>query len=252
MTLEELLDELRRNVLHDVSNLNAGPSDHYWSDESLVRYINDAQRRFARRTLCIRDKSTPEVVETPLEDGIDEYTLHSAVLAVLSARYELHTYDLPRTTHVALSGARYPETSYFDVNSYAGTGAPQLFTTDEAIDPDDPTFTVVHLRVWPTPTAAEDGKLLRLRVARLPLTEFTVDRYAVKCEIPEDYQLDMLEWAAYRALRNWDVDSEDRTKADMHKKRFDDAVFEARQELNRKMFSPAQWQFGHAGFSWEK
>jgi hypothetical protein len=36
-------------------------------------------------------------------------------------------------------------------------------------------------------------------------------------ETPEDYDLDVLEWAAWRALRNWDLDAEDRTKADQHK-----------------------------------
>jgi hypothetical protein len=61
----------------------------------------------------------------------------------------------------------------------------------------------------------------------------------------------MLEWAAYRALRNWDVDAEDRKKADDHKKRFEEAIKECwREAENMKMFKPVTWAFGQGGFSY--
>ena len=68
MTVGELLDELARNVLRDRSNLISGPDDNLWSDETLVRYMNEAQYRFARRSLALRVDSDdePDVCEFAL------------------------------------------------------------------------------------------------------------------------------------------------------------------------------------------
>jgi hypothetical protein len=92
-----------------------------------------------------------------------------------------------------------------------------------------------------------------LRVSRLPLVPFTNKTISLASELPEDWQLDMLEWAAWRALRNWDLDAEDRKKADQHKTRFDDAVKECRHEVEiRKMHAPPTWSFGQGGFTYPR
>jgi hypothetical protein len=106
------------------------------------------------------------------------------------------------------------------------------------------------MRVWPTPSADEEGLVLNLRVARLPLVTFTADKLREVCELPEEHQLDMLEWAAYRALRNSDIDGHS-DAAGKHEKRFDDAVQEILKDIRRKMHAPIAWQFGGNGFSWE-
>ena len=49
MTLQELLDELAKNILRDRSSITSGPDDNFWSDETLVGYINEAERRLARQ-----------------------------------------------------------------------------------------------------------------------------------------------------------------------------------------------------------
>ena len=51
MNLGDLLEELRENILHDRSDRIAGDTDQLWSDRTLVRYINEAERKMAREAL---------------------------------------------------------------------------------------------------------------------------------------------------------------------------------------------------------
>lgn len=255
MTLAELLDELRSNVLRDSSGLLMGPSDLLWTDETLVRYLNDAQRRFARKTLCLRDGTTAECCEVVLTAGVSEYTLHPSVLAVLSARNEDQTTFIPRAGQTAVSGSMQPDTEPYGSYSTAQTapGLPRMWNTDDEVDNDGSnSYSVIHFSVYPTPSADEEGKKIYLRVSRLPLVNFDVANTAQQPEIPEDYHLDLLEWVAYRAKRNWDVDGGDKTMAESHKARFEECVAEAIRETKRKVFVPAQWQFGMNGFAHQK
>jgi hypothetical protein len=253
MTLEELLDELRTNLLRDNAQLASGPDDQLWSDDTLVRYLNDGQQRFARRTLVLRDSSTAEVCEVTLVAGVDTYALHSSVLAVISARYDTNTVDLARAGHTLFNVMveHDYDQPYFD-SSNAGTwppGAPRAISTDEALNLDDEA--AVLLRVWPAPSATEDGKIVHLRVARLPITPFALDTLDGKAELPEAYQLDMLEWAAYRALRTSDIDGHSDLAA-QHEARFNTAVADALKDLRRKLRAPITFGFGRGGFTWSR
>lgn len=250
MNLEGLLGELRGNVLRDDADLASGPDDRLWSDETLVRYINDAQWRFARKTLSLRDASTPEVTQVTLAAGVSTYDLHDSVLCVLSARAAGDTFDLARAGRSLMSTLVPASQPYFDSSQLEAwtPGWPRAFATDETLSVD--TAGAVTLQVWPAPSASEEGVVLSLRVARMPLTTFSVDRLRDTCELPEEHQIDMLEWAAFRALRNSDIDGHS-DAAVRHEKRFDDAVQEVLKEIRRKMFAPMAWQFGGNGFSWE-
>lgn len=247
MKLEELLDELRGNVLHDDAGLASGADDRLWSDETLVRYLNDAQRRFARRTLCLRDASTPEVVEVALTADVAAYTLHKSVRAVVSARYDTDVVDLARTGHVAMQQLLPPETAVFDVNRVTALtpGRPIAISTDESMDL--PENSSVVLTVWPTPTSTEEGKIVYLRVARVPLCDLTLDKTDTAPELPEEFHLDLCEWAAYRCFRTADLDGAS-DKASQHEQRFEAAVNEALRDQRQKMFAPTRFNFG--AFSW--
>jgi hypothetical protein len=245
--LGELLDELRTNLLRDASTLKSGPPDSYWSDEALVRYIDEAHRRFARRSFCIRDFTTPEVTQVSLESGVTLYRLHPSILRVQSARVEGATSDLVRSTHPVQFSGNNPYTDSVDVVGTPAGDRPQRFSTDEGTDVEDEYQVCMYLD--PPPGTSQVGKLVGLRVIRLPLNPLTLTKTDAVPEIPEDWHIDMLEWAAYRALRNWDVDAEDRKKAEDHKERFEDAVKECLKETqHRKMFQPATWAFGQHGW----
>jgi len=250
MNLEALLGELRDNVLRDNAELAAGPDDQLWSDETLVRYINVAQQRFARRTLSLRDASTPEVTQVTLSAGVFSYVLHEKVLAVVSGKYDTDTVDLNRIGRVLVTQVLPYDPPWFDPST-VGTltpGRPRAFSTDETLDVE--TAGAVVMTVYPTPTSTEEGKIIYLRTARLPLDDFDVNALSAECELPEMYQLDMLEWAAYLALRNSDIDGHS-AAADDHKARFNDAVAEVLQDVRRKMRVPVKFNFGQNGFSWE-
>ena len=249
MNLEALLNELRVNVLRDDAELASGPDDKLWSDETLVRYINDAMQRFARRTLLLRDASTPEVVEVTLAAGVSTYDLHESVLAVVSASYADETIDLARIGRSLLATLEPYDPPWFDANDTAALtpGKPRAFATDETLVVD--TKGGVHMRIWPAPSADEEGTTIFLKVARLPLEPFDVNKMSADCELHDAYVFDMLAWAAYRAFSNSDIDGHS-TAADKYEARFEKAVGEVLKDNRRKMRAPIRWAFGQGGFSW--
>lgn len=253
MNLGELLDELRVNILNDRSDRVSGSSDYLWTDATLTRYINEAQRRFARKGLVIRDAKTPEVCEITLATGVTEYTLHPSVLAVISAKVTGDVVDLRRGGHAAFDTYQLPDTYFFDINQLATLppDKPIAFSTDETLDEDDSgSFSAVTLRVYPAPSATYNGTKIKLRVVRLPLTALSANKQVP--EIPEDHHLEMLDWAAYLALRIVDHDAGNPARAHEFRKMFEDHVMAARNSAMRKMFAPAGWGFGRNGFSWER
>lgn len=252
MTLGDLLDELRNNVLRDRSDIIAGDTDSLWSDETLLRYIGDAERRFARQSLIIRDATTPQVTQVVLKNGVVTYPLHRSVLSVLSAKYSTNTFDMQRTGHALLLQSTPPEFLSFDPADPFNypPGPPIAFYTDETTV--YATKQRVTMSVYPTPGPDQDGQIVYMRVARLPLTSYanTLDNLNCESDLPEDYQLDVLEWAAYRAQRTFDGDAGAPTSAEQHKKRFEEAVAEAQAEVKRKIFTNIGIHYGMNGFSW--
>lgn len=60
MILQEMLGELRGPLLRDVSGaLSTDEEDLLWSDEVLVRYINDGYQRFCERSMILEDATSP-------------------------------------------------------------------------------------------------------------------------------------------------------------------------------------------------
>lgn len=254
MVLDDLLTELRENILHDRSDLVAGSSDRLWSDVTLVRYIDEAQRRFARRSLCIRDATTPQFTRFLTVANQKVYTLDPAVVAVMSARFEGDTADLIRAGHSQFDTYRTPDSQFFNPAQFTTLppGKPLAWSTDEETAADSKgSVGVVRLRLFPEPSATFAAKTISLRVCRLPknhLTEGELDKYP---EIPEDYHIPMLDYAAYLALRIVDHDMGDPPRAAEFLASFEAHITEARAEMLRKNFTPQPWGFGRGGWTWE-
>lgn len=252
MTLDDQLKELRFNILRDRSDIIAGDTDSLWSDETLLLYIKDAERRFARQTLLLRDGTTPEVCQIKVKNGVKLYPTHKSVISVLSMRFDTNDYDMQRSGHATVVQANPPEFLSFDPTSpyTVAPGLPLAYYTDETL-----IFARqggVSVTIYPAPGLDEDSKLLHMRVIRLPMTAYGKDDLDRESEIPEDYQLDVLEWAAYRAQRGFDSDAGAPTSADAHKKAFDESVQRAVQEMKRKMFSNTGIRYGSNGFTWQR
>lgn len=250
MNLEELLHELRHNILHDRSDQVGGDPDQLWSDRTLIRYINEAERRMAREALMIRDSSS-SVTRINTLTNVRDYPLDQSVIAVISARCDGDIADLARGGHAAFDTYRVPDTYFFDPSSLTALppGKALAYDTDEGVTTDDAgTMSNMLFRVYPIPDAAHNV-LIRLRVVRMPLSRLRHESDVP--EIPEDHHLDMLDWAAYLALRIVDLDAEAPERAAEFRQSFEAHVKEARDIAMRKLFTPAPWGFGRTGWSWE-
>lgn len=252
MTLQDLLDELASGMLRDRSDLMSGPDDYLWSDAQLVRYINEAEGILARKGLVIRDATTSAVVNVTLAEGVTQYTLHPSVIAVISAQFTGDVGDLARAGHSALNSYQHPDPLYFDPAqlSVLPPGKPLAFSTDEQLDTATGKTGIVSLRVYPAPNAEYAGDVVKLRVVRKPLVALSTALLSATPEVPEEYHLGLLDWAAYRALRNSDSDAGGVEKADKYKAEFEAMVAQARTDALRKLFAPLQWGFGRNGYSW--
>lgn len=250
MNLGELLDELRHGILHDRSDQIAGDNpDYLWSDRRLIEYINQAERRFCRIGLIIRDASTAQCCELQTVPFQKEYALDPSVVAVMSAKMDGDRADLARAGHSAFQTYRTPDAHFFDPSqlSTVPPGKILAFGTDEEVTSDDDgSMSTVVLRAFPKPDDTHAG-IMRLRVVRLPLNDLKSPNDVP--EVPRDHHLDMLCWAAYLALRIVDHEGGDPERAAEFKQQFEMHVAEARKEAMRKMFTPSQWGFGRNGWS---
>lgn len=254
MKLGELLTELRENILHDRSDRVSGSPDYLWSDDTLVRYIDEAQKRFARKGLVIRDGTNPDVCEITLQTGVEYYTLHPSVLAVMSARLAGEAGDLARAGHANLTAFPRYDPYFFDSSDTPALtpGKPLGFTTDEFVSSDDyDSQSVLTIRFFPAPSSTYNNQIIKLRVIRMPLETLTATRLTMVPEIPEMHHIEMLDWAAYLALRIVDVDGGWSKRAYEFRDSFEAHVKAARDAAMRKLFAPLQWGFGRNGFSWE-
>lgn len=253
MNLQDLVDELRENILNDRSDRTAGTADYLWLDATLVRYINEAQRRFAKRALVIRDSTTTEVVNVTIVAGITEYTLHPSIIGVLSAKISGATTDLIRVGHSILGEYITPAPVIYPSSfEQLSPNAPMAFATDETLMEDDEgTIATMTMRIYPTPRAEDAGDIIKLRVIRMPLDQLTTNNMQAIPEIPADHHLEMLDWAAYLALRIVDADAGNPKRAQEFANSFESHVAEARKLILRKLYVPQRWGFGRGGFSWE-
>lgn len=243
MTYTELLAELRNNILRDKSALVAGDQDTLWDDTSLLAYINQAAQIMARRTLSLRDDSTAAITQLTLKQGITEYPIDKRILAVLSCKFDQDAFDIGRVGHFQLNTYVPPDTLWFDVNLAAtlSPGRPQYYAMDESVE---------TLRVYPAPDAVNSGKKLYLRVARLQKNNASMDTLDDEPEFFPEYHMYLLDWAAYRALSNHEIDGEDQTRAEKHKQNFEDYIKDVREEVRRREFAPMNFQFGRLGYTW--
>ena len=264
MTLGDLLEELRDNILRDRSDQVAGvASDQLWSDKTLVRYINEAQHRFAKRTECLRDATPSDITKVITVAGTDRYALNPKVIGVLSARFlgngtlPMDGADLARVGHANLDTYRAVDNRWFDTSylTAATPGKVIAFSTDEGMLADGRNaLNSMCFRVFPNVGAGFEGTI-QLRVVRFPMYHLRETDLSAMPEIPEQYHLNMLDWAGYLALRGPDLDvagGDAPGRAKELAASFEEHVQDAKRELKRRLFAPATWQFGQNGYSYER
>jgi len=258
MILGDMLEELRENILRDKSDQVGGTAtDQLWSDKTLVRYINEAQDRFAKRAECLRDFSTPDICTINTVVGQDRYAMHPKIIGVLSARMDGDAADLARAGHANLDTYRVVDNRWFDTSQMSGNtpGKTLAFSTDEGMLADGKNaLNAMCFRTFPTVGDGFAG-IVRLRVVRFPLRRLHGNDLDAVPEIPEQYHLNILDWAGYLALRGPDLDvagGDAPGRAKELAASFEQHVQDAKRELKRRMFAPAKWLFGGNGFTYER
>lgn len=216
----ELLDHLRVDVLRDPA------APYLWSDELVMRLLNEAQRQFARKTFCLIDTYELQT-DTPANDangdlqGVSTYALPVETLFVWSVQLEGDTVPLHN-----LSRRRLPNLSEYSL------GRPRAYTTDEAIR---------HVRFAPTPDgyggyqgAAGPYKAFVRRSLR-PTELIDADTAP---QIPEEYHLDLCDFVAWRCLTLPDEDGQSARTAKEFERFWLERVNAAKAEVYQRMTGP--------------
>lgn len=253
MKARELLHILRHGILNDRSNNVGASSDRLWDDELLITYMNEAYRRMAVEGMMLRDAVTPEVTQVSMVAGQRDYALHEAVVSVLSVRPANSQFDLTRADHPTLSSAPSINERLWDpeITSNVQPSAPRAFTTDEGMqDMSSGSLEQITLRLLPVPGRAQQGEILQMRVIRKPLVMFSSGWMEMTPELPAEWQIPMLDWAAYLALRIVDDDGGSPARAAEFMANFETNVTKARNQILGKLNQGTGWQFGRGGFTW--
>jgi hypothetical protein len=188
MRVEEIIGRFRRAV----DDLKA---PHFWSDEDIIGYLNEAVQEACERAKLLEDRTTPAVCSITLEPGKSTYPLHPSVL------------EIKRLT---LRGRPLHETSVEELDCThpaweTRQGVPRQFLLEQANGRGMP-----QLRLVPTPVEAETIALTVVRGALKPLN---ADDCRGQPEIHERYHLRLLDWILHRAYLRQDAEVFNETKA---------------------------------------
>lgn len=237
MNLQEMLDYTAAQYLDDRTDLVDGDPDSMWSDEFLITQYNEAQRLIARAAWCIIEEGVAPAGVLVLATDKAVYDLHKSVLHVYFATPTDQARPLIRTSDAILRGARLVPDGNFsiDSSSAASSGRPIAIATDVGTR---------QIRFGPlVPSSVENGLAVNLKIARLPATWLTLDDSDAEPEVPEDYHVQLCEYAAGKALTLPNVDGQQKADGRALIERFNDAMRDARRDRHRAEANPGRWGF---------
>ncbi|MCR4338515.1 MAG: hypothetical protein NUW01_01365 [Gemmatimonadaceae bacterium] len=241
MLLSEMLTYTAAEFLDDRADLVDGEADNLWSDAFLCRQFNRATRILTRRAWVLIDTGNPTAGRIVLATGKSTYPLHKSVLYVYDAQPSTQDYPLGRATDSQLKNASNTnDLDAFDVGEAASLAGDALTGTTLSIATDAGTRI---LRVYPVPTSTENGVVVTLKVARMPVTFLTLDDTDAEPEIDEQWHEDICEYAAGKALTLPTVDSDQKVEGRRLLTEFAETVRLARQERVRAEMGSGRWGF---------
>lgn len=191
--VSELVEHLRVDVLRDV------PAPQLFSDDLLVRGLNEAHKKFARVTHCYFDDSV--LVSTVAGQRVYQLPEDTIFLReVILGNSYLAPYTRRAKPHLGLSGR------------------PIAYTTDAA-----------HrtMRVYPIPSDVYELQLFRAIAPPAIDIDSVVD-------LEDEWALLLCQWAAYAALRNNDPDGSNTIAAQSFYEQWGLNVQQAKMEFTRR------------------
>lgn len=195
MTVEDFITAFR-------SDLRDLTIPQMWSDEDIVRYLNDAVDEAAERALLIEDSVTADCCEVVLIPGQATYDLHPSVLRVKRATFNV------KPLHI--SSVEAEDNQGFGWENREGP-VPQKFIVNGQAT----TITFV-----PKPTEAGTVKLT---VYRTGLTPLTTDVDTAEPELKAVYHPRLKDWMYRCAYLKRDAETLNEAKAAEHEAMFERA-----------------------------
>ena len=185
---------------------------YLWADEDILRYIDDAQKMFCRRTEGIADATTPAVTRITVTTGTDWVELHPSILRIRDVtRYDTgRGVEVVNVEDMARRGWRFDRRPAPLQALVIGAQAHKA-------------------RVYPL--AGEDV-LLDLLVYRLPLTP--LDDFDLPLEIDAEHHQHLLLWCKHLAYSKQDSETFDKTRASEFEVRFGAYCEQVKAEERRK------------------
>lgn len=240
MKTSELLEHITGPMLDDRADLLEGASDQLFKDETVLRYLNEAERKLSRDAWVIEDLLTPTVTQIQLQENVNNYPFHKSILFVKAVRLSDSDIDLIR---VGYNDNRiYPDTQlmdpdFWDINTtlVETPGRPQRFSTDLGTR-------IIRIRRKPDAVAAP--LKLMLSVVRMPLVPMTLDEPDKEPEVPEEHHLELAKYAAGSCMANTaDIDAGLRTLGNKWVAEFNERCAIAKRDRQRRQQSMPQFRF---------
>jgi len=180
MTRSEMMTELLEVV-------NDSTTNGIWTPATLLGYLAEGQDKFCEKTGYFTDISN---FTLELTDGVAVYAIPDRIIQLL---------DIWNGTK------KLRKLQMDEVIETSEDGVPSMWRTDQETG---------IIKVYPTPTSAEDGDTLVLQVWRYSQYDLAEDSRAP--EIPSRFHRACIEWAAYKAFMHHDMETQDPVKAADH------------------------------------
>lgn len=227
MIPSELFDAFRLEV-DDLQTPNL------WSDEEIDRYMDQAQRAFARATDCFLDATTASVTQIAVSAGQALVNLSPLVIKPRRAELAASSRPVKITTLAEMDEGAVTDRDYGLVipsQWRTATGEPRFAITD---------YQPGKLLLAPIPTAADT---LRLVVYRLPLATLAAASAAFEI-VDEDHQYGLLLYMQYLAYRKQDSETYSPKRSKAAREEWDAFIADAKRSFRRQRFTPKPVIYG--------
>lgn len=223
MNLLDLVTHMRKSMLDDTGGVGVEWADLTeedtdsaqlrWSNEELTRFIDQAVKRAVRAALLI--KKSEAAFDLTITAGVADYALDERIIRL---KYVESVADGRQLEQGEIE-------DFIGIQSWrTRTGTPISYIADESDN---------TIKLYPIPVIDDT---LNLTYHRLPLVDLSWTDNTVTPEIPSEYQIEMLDYAAYLAYMKDEANTFDPARATTYLALFSSnfTTTSAYSELRRK------------------